>query len=477
MPRLRCPRCASVVEVAPGATPACTSCGFGGPAIAPTAPPAVPEPAPAAASAPAVAPAPAPSRRGAVIAICVVGFLVLAGAAAAVAYFAMRGEEPGALTEAEARTRVQASLQAAGDALTGSSDDGDLRKVTIETESSGTPSGPEDFFGGMGDMTATIEYGRSDRVRFDLHMASGAVTVAFTMICTPERQYMIAGGETYASRPTVVPSDEGDSMCQGLDEGGLNETMPPLDELASEEAALTRNDDGSVRAVVDDPEEGHYVVDIDAKGRVRTITAEPPAGEDLDMTMTMTFEYGDRSSIGTPADFKLLPASVDFERDWEGADQTWTVRESREEPPLADFEVRVQDYSFDFDDGGDADVARAVFELDDGRTQAGDNLTFEFTDADQDGKLSAGDSFVVRDLAAQADTLDEAPPEDPCVDDPEFCDEYDYGFDYGYSSYEVVVYDRVADGEVNSGFSSMPSPVWLALAGLGLAGLAARRRR
>src|SRR5688500_4391268 len=108
MARLRCPRCASVVEVAPGAAPVCASCGFGSGAAAPAAAVA-PAAAPAAPPTPAAqegTAGPAPSRRGAVVAICVVGFLVLAGAAAAVAYFAMRGEEPRALTEAEARTRV-----------------------------------------------------------------------------------------------------------------------------------------------------------------------------------------------------------------------------------------------------------------------------------------------------------------------------------------------------------------------------------
>lgn len=485
MPRLRCPRCSSTVEVAAGAAPVCSACGFGSPrdAAAPaTAAPVVATAAPSAPLAPPAAASPAPSRRGAIVAVGVVGVLVLAGAAAAVAYFALGGDEPSALSEEEARTRVAASLEAVGAAMTGQSDDDELRKLTIVTESEGAPSGPEDFFGGMGDMTATIEYGRDDRVRFDLHMASGAVTVAFTMICTPERQYMIAGGETYASRPAVVPADEddGEAMCQDFDEDGmLNETFPPLEELAAEDADITRNGDGSVRAVMDDPEEGRFVVEIDAKGRVRSVVAEPPAEEGLDMGMAMTFEYGDRSTIDTPDEFQLLPASVEFMQDWDDGAQTWTVVESREEPPLGDFEARVQD-SMSFGD----EEAKAVFELDDASLQTVGNLTFRFTDADGDGKLSEGDSFVVDDRGVEEADAPSPPPTPPAPCDPEdfdcdssAYDEYDSGFDSAFPSYEVVVYDRVAKGEVNSGYSEMPNPAWLALAALALAGLLARRLR
>ncbi|HUR26218.1 MAG TPA: hypothetical protein VM327_09430 [Candidatus Thermoplasmatota archaeon] len=485
MPRLRCPRCSSVVEVVAGAAPVCTSCGFGSQgAAAPVAAAPVAAAPPLAALAPAAAPA---SRRGAIVAICIVGVLVLAGAAAAVAYFALRGEAPRALTEEEARTRVAASLQAVGDAMTGQAQDDDLRKVTIVTESQGAPSGPEDFFGGMGDMTATIEYGKGDRVRFDLHMARGAVTVAFTMICTPERQYMIAGGETYASRPAVVPAtdEEGDAMCQDLDEGGLNETMPALEALEAGETVITRNGDGSLHAVGEDLEEGHIEMDIDAKGRVRKVTATPPAGEDPDMTMAMTFEYGERSSIETPEDFQLMPASVEFEQDRDNGEQTWTVVASREEPPLGDFEVRVQDYgTSSYDEGAAMEPGQAIFGMEDSSLQTAGNITFRFTDADGDGKLSSGDSFVVRDsTAGTSGSGGQAPAADPC-NDPASCDPAcdpdrrcwaEFG-DFDAPSYSIVVYDRVAKGDVNSGFSEMPSPAWLALAALAFAGLASRRQ-
>ncbi|HJQ93901.1 MAG TPA: hypothetical protein VJ874_06415, partial [Candidatus Thermoplasmatota archaeon] len=134
------------------------------------------------------------------------------------------------------------------------------------------------------------------------------------------------------------------------------------------------------------------------------------------------------------------------------------------------------------------------FGLEDGELQAEGNHTFRFTDADGDGKLSAGDSFVVSDLGegsgdgsmmppeepeSPEEPCDPYDPDEPCEGpcDPESSCEYEIGFDYGFASYQVVVYDRVADGEVNSGYSAMPSPAWLALAALGLAGLAVRRKR
>lgn len=49
MARMKCPRCATIVDVAPGAAPACPNCGFGAtapPAAAPMAAPAPASPAP-----------------------------------------------------------------------------------------------------------------------------------------------------------------------------------------------------------------------------------------------------------------------------------------------------------------------------------------------------------------------------------------------------------------------------------------------
>jgi hypothetical protein len=409
---------------------------------------------------PRAAPAPPPpSRRGAVVAIVVVGVLVLAGAAAAVAFFALRGEAPQELTQAEAQSRVQASLQAANDGLMGEASDGDLRKVTAQAEpAESTPSGPTDLFAGFGRMSMTVEYGRDDVVRFDLHMASGAVTVAFTMYCTPERQYMVAGGEAFASRPRVDPDDAActdfqDGFAVGAD-GAPEDGVLPVGDLEASQADITRNKDGSVHAEFEE-EGAHVVLDLDAKGRLRTMTVTDPQ----EGTWTMAYEYGDRSTIRPPEDFTLLPASVALEEGSEGGLHTWTVLESPEEPPLADFEVRVQDYasSFGFGDDGDDVLEQSIlatFALT-GSPQSDGNLTFRFTDADADGKLTAGDSFTIRDLAAGED-------------------EETFGF--SYFPYQAVLYDRVAEGEVNSGFNEMPSPAWLALGALALASLAFRRR-
>ncbi len=67
MPRLKCPRCATIVETAPGTSPVCPACGFGGPAPGRAAPPPPPPPAATggwAATAPAFgAPPPMPMGR------------------------------------------------------------------------------------------------------------------------------------------------------------------------------------------------------------------------------------------------------------------------------------------------------------------------------------------------------------------------------------------------------------------------------
>lgn len=483
MPRLQCPRCSAFVDVAPGATPVCLSCGFGS-AAGRAAPPAVSAPVaatPAALSAAPYAPSGgAPRRKGAVIAVvAVVGLLVLGGAAAAFFFLGFGGASGGAreLSDAEARERVEASLLAAGGALTGEAGDDELRKVTIEAEGPDSPpSGTNDLFGGgLGATTMTIEHGRDGAVRLDLSMQSGALTVAFTIVCTPERQYMVVGGQAYASRKAADPSatDCGDSLGDmGFADAAEAGEAPPFEELEAADATIDTRPDGSVHAEFD--EDGQHIeIDVDPDGRVRLVTA---TGGDVGH-VTMEFDYGTRSRVIVPEDFELMPAQVEVEQDSDGALQTWTVTESREEPPLGELEVRVQEFGFGsfgddfsgFGDGGDGfdegtddegfdapdQAILATFELEEGDQTSG-NLTFRFEDADGDGKLSTGDWYTLHDSALE-------PEED------------DFGF-AGFADYEVVLYDVLADGEVNSG-PSTPLPSWLVPLTLGILALALRRRQ
>jgi MYXO-CTERM domain-containing protein len=243
----------------------------------------------------------------------------------------------------------------------------------------------------------------------------------------------------------------------GEDDLMLSEGVPPLENLSVSDGDITRKGDGSVHAEIDQDGQ-HVVLEIGSDGRLRHITASSPD----EGTWEMTFEYGSRSAISAPKDFKLLPATVELSQDQpSGALQTWTVVSSPEEPPLQDLEVRVQDWGFGYYDDEDYEATSgsplASFPLDGGSPQSLGNYTFTFRDADHDGKLSAGDSYSLHDAALEADAAD---------------GEYSI-----FPDYQVVLYDVLADGEVNSGFAEMPSPAWLALGALAFAGLAARRRR
>lgn len=461
MPRLRCPRCANLVDLVPGAAPVCLACGFTAPAparVTQAAAPPVP-PAPPATLAPP--PAPAPARRGGtgkVVAITVVAALVLAGAAAGALLLLRGGGSASALSEEEAEARVADALMGVSGALSGQSGSGSLRKVTMEMESDAPPSGSDDLLGGgLGDMDLTVLYGREGRVRFDLEMRSGAVTVAFTAICTPRQQFLVVGGETYGSREAVADSGE---ACSGVDdvfgplEGAEGEEapFPAFDEEEARDAELERHGDGSVTArLVEDGME--MVVEVDPDGRLTEVR-----GEAEDGTFEMLFDYGARSAIPLPDDYELLPASVGLvEGATEAGRTTWTVESSPQVPPLDELEVRIQDFSFGLGgflpDGGEA---RATFALVAGEQRQG-NYTFAFTDADGDGRLGAGDSFAVTDLDAAADDGGEA-------------------FGLGFRAYDAVLYDKAADGAVNSTPQGVPAPgaAWLAL---GLAGLALALRR
>lgn len=494
MPRLRCPRCANVIEVAPGVAPACPACGFGSAARASA--PMVARPAPAAppraASPPPAAPLPAPrrGRTGLVAATAIVAVLLIAGLATA-GWFLLRGGEASPLSEAEAESRVAAALQAVPGSIAGDAAADDLREVTMEMEpAQRTPAGPEDFFGAFGKMEVTTEYGRDGVVRFDLDMASGAITVAFTMICTPTQTFMLAGGETYGSRPRAAPDADACSAMDGSDgmfpffgeglggegeglepaEGdGVDGPFSPLEAMQAEDADITRRGDGTVKAELDQ-DGAHVTLELDAQGRMRSLVAETPEG-----TFTITHRYGDRSVIALPGDYDLLPAEVEVDSVTDGAVQTWTVESSPQEPPLADFEVRLQDWgsSFGFDEDQGPEDRLATFTLTSAPQTQG-NFTFRFNDADGDGKLTAGDSYSVEDLEQAAEDAAAAAEEGNATED----DPFDFDFDFDFPTHEAVLYDVHADGAVNSTPMEMPAPpaAWLAVAVLALA-LALRRRR
>ena len=116
MPRVKCPRCATIVETVPGVSPVCPVCGFGGPApaaAAPMAPPPPPPPMPAAqsgwmANAPPAFSAPPPMGRAerpgwvtfvgvyyviAAVFLCLIGVIALfAGSIVAAAFEGGWGE-------------------------------------------------------------------------------------------------------------------------------------------------------------------------------------------------------------------------------------------------------------------------------------------------------------------------------------------------------------------------------------------------
>jgi hypothetical protein len=153
-----------------------------------------------------------------------------------------------------------------------------------------------------------------------------------------------------------------------------------------------------------------------------------------------------------------MPAEVQADEGGDGGKRTFRVVSSPQEPPLAEMEVHVQDYSFGSGDGGSGDASAGAvrFPADVAGPQVQGNYTVQYHDADGDGKVSAGDSWDFVDAAAAA-----------AGDDP---------FSFG-SMQQVVLYDEVAQGDVNeSPLLGAPGLGWPPLAGLAL-GLALLRRR
>jgi hypothetical protein len=432
MPNLRCPRCKAVVAVAPGASPVCSACGFGSAAQA-----AAPSPA-AAPQGVATAPPPRQARTGMVVAAALVGLLVVAGLATAGWVLLRDGSSAGALSESEAESRLVAALAGMPDALSGQGGSGSsqLRKVTMEMSGD---LGPEGFGLGAGGMEIEMEWGTGGVRRMQVSSSGGAFTFAMEVFCTDERLVMVVGDESYGSRPAVDGDPCEDFDTEDADLFG-DDSPVPLGELEAEGADITRHGDGSLTAVLQDPAgDGVATVRIDSKGRVASMEVEGQ-GESEGMQMEMLFDYGSRRSISVPEPDGLVPAALVTEQSFDDAAHrlTLTVVESPQRPPLDEMEVRVLD--------GFLGEPAAAFPLDQASGTQG-NVTYRFTDADADGRLSPGDAIVLSDPS------------------------WDWEFDA-----DAVVYDVLADGEVNSSPMGAPGlgPAALALALAGLA-LAARR--
>jgi len=443
MARLRCPRCATVVEVAEGAPRVCPACGFGKPA--PPAPSAAP--APPVAASPPTAPSSGKARRGIVIAaVAVAAILLVGGIVAGVVLLRHGGAGGKTLDEATARQRVVAALHEASLATGGTATDAQLSKAEMhmtQPAGAGAPGGGL-FGGGPSDVSLTMEWGTGGSRQATLQATSGAITISFQMVCT-DRQYLVYGGHAYAERPNVVHPPCGDGGEGGLGDlgsPGLGDGETPLSALDAnaDGATLDRRPDGSVVATLD--ENGtHATVTIDAAGHLMGIDSTGPDG-----TLHAAYTYGARRGLTAPSNPALMPTKVDTRDDvgdFSSPSRRTVINASDQQPPRADLELRLMPWS-----AGPNGTPVATFPLAVDGPQASGNWTFTYDDADHDGKVSAGDAYTLANIG---------------------------GDGLAWSDVHAVLYDKVAGGAVNS--SPMGAPglgaAWLALA---LAGLAAARR-
>ncbi|MFA5944918.1 MAG: hypothetical protein WC876_10685 [Candidatus Thermoplasmatota archaeon] len=345
---------------------------------------------------------------------------------------------PKQLSQDAAEARVESAVQALASTFSSDPASDDLRKMTMESEGEGAGGSAETTPFGMGAFSLTMEWGRDGVLKVSLSGGGSGVSISFTVYCGPEGTVMVLGEESYGSRPL-----RDGEPCEDLDgeEGaaaGLSEIVPTED-LDLDDAEVTPHADGTVTAVVTDAE-GTTTITIDAAGRLTRVVVDG-AGESEGTHATLTFEYGRRSDIDVPEADHLIPATLATEEEFNDASHTLTVTVTRspEEPLLEELELRVLD--------GFGGEPYATWAMDTGRGEAG-NVAFAVDDADGDGRLSVGDSYSLSNA------------------------EWEWSFDATH-----VVYDLLADGEVNSGFSEIPSPAWLVLVALALAGVASRRRR
>lgn len=372
-----------------------------------------------------------PSRRRAAHGMALLALLALM----AVAWSGCTStREPAApLTDEEAHARVAEALAAGMAALNGEATDGSLRGVTAVMGEGGES------------MTLQVDYGKDGVVRFRLG------GMAITLTCA-DRIYLATSDVSLASRPNVVRPEgscllwPGSYGYLGSDAGSFAflKTMDPR------QGNVTQARDGTLHAGLEGEQGSKATVEVDPQGRIQALQATASDGNETVSTRA-TFSYGSRSRIDLPKESKLMPAGVDLREDANGSAHAWAIAASPQEPPLGELEVQLWDADKPYEGHTDApahDGRHALHRLDliDGREQAVGNGTFRFVDADGDGRLSAGDSYEVR--ASDGN---------------------------GTFPYDVILFDRLAGAEANSGFDMAPSPAWLVPAALAV-GLAVLRR-
>ena len=386
--------------------------------------------------------------------------------------------QPGAsrLTEAEAREKVTGGLLAVQHTFGGLGMDAsattapatglpqpdttlsDLRKITIEASgdfaSMGDGGGPGmPGSGGPNHMTMGIEWGTGSSLRLDVSVSSGFIAVTMSVYCTADGTVMSMGGKSVRDRPEVGKEPNCGELGGPSGPGSPGAMTPssalPFELVAPPDMQVAVGDDTITATWT---EYGNTTtLHMDRHGdvwRISAIDFASPKGAG-----SIKLDYGERQAITAPTGAELEPAKVQgvpsmkigTPRSPNMRNYTWTVTESPQQPALTDFEVRIRGLSgpSGSPNGSPSDDTApifAVFPLAGGPPV--ENFTYSFKDADQDGKLTVGDSFTVMGTG---------------------------------QGWEAVVYDKAGHGDINTSHL-MPAPAFLLVAAA-LCGSAWLRRR
>lgn len=416
MPNLRCPRCANVVSVAADESPVCTKCGFGGAAPAPGvptyAPPVQPYAAPAAGAPFVVAPAAAPAthspRRAFPIILAVSIGVLLIGGALAGAYFlgAFGSDKGGSVTEAQLKSALAAFREGgpAGTAASGGSDSayGMVGSMT------GMPG-----FGGGGSGTMSLEFrmlfdGDEDAYEMGYKGSGGGVSVDMTIKQKGRVINYLLGTDAFEGRdedPATLPAM--DEMTEMTGDGASFK-----DELFGENVVIDGTEGVKHRGKPAtkfrihnpaSPEEKGEVIIYDGSQRLAWMKMGVEGG-----TMEVQMLYGDEVDIQVKSYAQKASFSMGDEP-FGGADgsecEVWdsggfgsrkcTVSEGHvQEVKLNEVELRAREGSMSESGSGQPNYVAAM-RLDE-RSKTVNGFTFTFEDKDQDGLLSAGDTYSYR---------------------------------------------------------------------------------